>query len=484
MARPARQGPRAAEWAGDPSTDLAARPVERTAPRRLGAASGVGRDRARPLAEIRPLLVALADLLVVPASGLIVEPVEASGEEFAALLLSGPLLLLALLASGGYRVPVLDSPRQAALALLAMLAVVTLSVTFLRLADEPPALVLEQGSEWLATAFLALFVVRLALRRLAAAVRGTARRGLPLLAAGETAGAEPARSRVGEALLLVPERVSATPAGLRDLALRLDREAAEEIVVSSRLLERFGEDPLLGARFLDLLLASPGRVRVLLAGGSREPVVFATLVEPALSLGARFAKRALDLFGAGLLLTATAPLLLLVALAVKLDSPGRVFFRQPRLGFGGRLFRIWKFRTMYEEANDLGGRRLTLRNDPRVTRVGAFLRRTSLDELPQLLNVLTGEMSLVGPRPHPVEALAGGRPYAEVVPDIARRLRVKPGMTGLAQVEGWRGNTDTEHKLVARVGADLRYIENWSFWLDLEILLRTPLASLLAKDAY
>ncbi|MCS6778589.1 MAG: sugar transferase [Geminicoccaceae bacterium] len=153
-------------------------------------------------------------------------------------------------------------------------------------------------------------------------------------------------------------------------------------------------------------------------------------------------------------------------------------------GPGGRVFRIWKFRTMCHNASDPGGRRLTLRNDPRVTRVGAFLRRTSLDELPQLLNVLTGEMSLVGPRPHPLEAVAGGRAYAEVVPDIARRLRVKPGMTGLAQVEGWRGNTDTERKLVERVRADLRYIDNWSFWLDIEILFRTPLASLLTEEAY
>ena len=170
--------------------------------------------------------------------------------------------------------------------------------------------------------------------------------------------------------------------------------------------------------------------------------------------------------------------MLLIALAIKLDSPGPVLFRQKRRGAKDRPFDLLKFRSMYVDQSDPLGRQLTRAGDPRVTRVGRFLRRTSLDELPQLINVLRGEMSLVGPRPHPLSAKAGGIPYRETVENYLVRQRVKPGITGWAQVNGWRGPTDTVEQLRQRVAHDLYYVENWSLNLDLIILLRTVAALL------
>lgn len=186
----------------------------------------------------------------------------------------------------------------------------------------------------------------------------------------------------------------------------------------------------------------------------------------------------------GILFTVVlAPVLLLVAIAIKLDSKGPIFFRQPREGFNNRKFHIWKFRSMYQDMAEVDAITQAQRGDPRVTRVGRFLRRTSLDELPQLFNVISGEMSLVGPRPHAASTRAGDRLFGEVVATYAARHKVKPGMTGWAQVSGWRGETDTEEKLVRRLEHDLYYIENWSVLFDLYILLRT-LPSLLSSRAY
>jgi len=183
-------------------------------------------------------------------------------------------------------------------------------------------------------------------------------------------------------------------------------------------------------------------------------------------------KRGIDVAGALLGLVPAVLIMVPVALAIWLDSPGPIWFRQPRIGRDGRPFTMWKLRTMRHVPEQLGLNQ-AVRNDPRVTRVGAWLRRTSLDELPQLINVLRGEMSLVGPRPHAPGTRAAGRLFEDVAPRYAARHRVKPGMTGLAQVRGWRGETDTELKLLQRVASDLEYIETWSLRLDFEILLRT-----------
>jgi len=185
------------------------------------------------------------------------------------------------------------------------------------------------------------------------------------------------------------------------------------------------------------------------------------------------------------LLVAALPMLA-IAVAIKLASPGPVLFRQARQGYGGREFEILKFRTMRmpDRAPEPGVLRLAVRNDPRAFPLGAFLRRTSLDELPQLLNVLRGDMWLVGPRPHSPLACAAGRPYAEVVEGYLARHRMKPGITGWAQVNGWRGPTDTVEQIAARVRHDLDYIENWSPLLDLRILLATVFRGFTDRNAF
>jgi Undecaprenyl-phosphate glucose phosphotransferase len=185
------------------------------------------------------------------------------------------------------------------------------------------------------------------------------------------------------------------------------------------------------------------------------------------------------------ILLLTFPLLLAAALAVRLDSPGPILFRQKRYGFNNELIEVFKFRTMYTDMTDATASRLVTKDDPRVTRVGRILRKTSLDELPQLLNVvLMGNMSLVGPRPHAVQANAQNRLYDQVVDGYFARHKVKPGITGWAQINGWRGETDTPEKIQRRVEHDLYYIENWSVFFDLYILAGTPLSLLKTENAY
>jgi exopolysaccharide biosynthesis polyprenyl glycosylphosphotransferase len=198
----------------------------------------------------------------------------------------------------------------------------------------------------------------------------------------------------------------------------------------------------------------------------------------------RFLKNVIDVVAAALLLPALSPLLLTVALAIKLDSRGDVLFRQRRQGLGDRLFDVFKFRTMHADLADPMGRNQTKRSDPRVTRIGAFLRKTSLDELPQLLNVLSGEMSLVGPRPHSPHMLIGDKCHYEIVAEYSFRHRVKPGITGLAQVSGYRGAVETPDHLQARIDLDLYYIDHWSLWMDFKILCRTAVVCISGMNAF
>jgi Undecaprenyl-phosphate glucose phosphotransferase len=176
---------------------------------------------------------------------------------------------------------------------------------------------------------------------------------------------------------------------------------------------------------------------------------------------------------AGIFLVFLAPVFAIAALAVKIDSRGPAFFVQRRFGFNNNVIRVIKFRTMHVQRCDESGAQRTIRSDPRVTRVGRILRWLSLDELPQLVNVLRGDMSLVGPRPHAIAMKVGDRLYCEAVELYLHRHRVKPGITGLAQVNGLRGEVDTLDKARARVAQDLYYIEHWSLWLDLKILFKT-----------
>jgi Undecaprenyl-phosphate glucose phosphotransferase len=196
----------------------------------------------------------------------------------------------------------------------------------------------------------------------------------------------------------------------------------------------------------------------------------------------RVSKAIEDKVLAAIILFLASPIMLVSAILIKLESPGPVLFRQPRYGFNNNLIPVLKLRTMYQDQSDPAANVLTTRGDPRVTRIGSFLRRMSLDELPQLLNVLSGQMSLVGPRPHAVAAKAAGQLYYDTVEQYAARHRVKPGITGWAQVNGYRGETDTVEKIRKRVEYDLYYIDNWSIWLDLKIIVKT--AIILFKDEH
>ncbi len=196
------------------------------------------------------------------------------------------------------------------------------------------------------------------------------------------------------------------------------------------------------------------------------------------------AKWLFDRIVGGLLIAAASPVMLAVAVAIKLDSRGPVFFRQKRYGFNNELIEVFKFRSMYVEQSDATAAKLVTKDDPRVTRVGRFIRKTSLDELPQLINVLKGELSLVGPRPHALHAKAANQLYDQVVDGYFARHKVKPGITGWAQINGWRGETDTQEKIQRRVEHDLYYIEHWSVFFDLQILAATPFALLKTENAY
>jgi len=208
------------------------------------------------------------------------------------------------------------------------------------------------------------------------------------------------------------------------------------------------------------------------------------LLDKPLSDSALFVKSAFDRCVALVLLAVFAPLMAAIALGVRLTSPGPALFRQERLGFNNERIVVYKFRTLYHDQCDPAARVQVTRDDPRVTPLGRLLRRSSLDELPQLLNVVKGDLSLVGPRPHAVNARAADCEYHKAVDGYFARHRVKPGLTGWAQVNGWRGETDTLEKIQRRVEYDLDYIENWSMPLDLYILALTPFALVFGVNAY
>ncbi|MGG5811199.1 exopolysaccharide biosynthesis polyprenyl glycosylphosphotransferase [Falsiroseomonas sp. CW058] len=271
--------------------------------------------------------------------------------------------------------------------------------------------------------------------------------------------------------------------GLSTLAAMIRRNEVDVVVLAmpwsaetrvAQLLERLSAFPVELRVAPDLLADQlPGRA----AGW---PVLLRA--QPISGLAGAL-KRAEDIVMALLALAVAAVPMLLIAAAVKLDSPGPVLFRQRRTGFNNQPFDVLKFRSMYAHHTDHDVQRQVLAGDPRVTRVGAVLRRTSLDELPQLLNVLRGEMSFVGPRPHAPGTRAGGRLFDEVVANYAARHRVKPGLTGLAQVRGWRGPTLNDEQILKRVESDLEYIDRWSVWLDIAIIFRTMLAVVRMRNA-
>lgn len=195
-------------------------------------------------------------------------------------------------------------------------------------------------------------------------------------------------------------------------------------------------------------------------------------------------KRCEDLLLASLALVCLSPVMLATAIAIKLDSKGPVLFRQNRYGYNDNEIRVFKFRSMYTDQSDFTAERQTTREDPRITRVGRIIRKTSIDELPQLFNVLLGNMSMVGPRPHATATKAAGVPFEVAVSEYSSRHRVKPGITGWAQINGYRGETDTLFKIQKRVEYDLEYISKWSVWFDLYIVFMTVPAVLSTKEVY
>jgi len=196
------------------------------------------------------------------------------------------------------------------------------------------------------------------------------------------------------------------------------------------------------------------------------------------------AKRAFDVIFSLIGIIVFSPVMLATAIAIKLDSKGPILFRQKRHGFNNEVIEVYKFRSMFAEQSDPTAKKTVTRNDPRVTRVGRFIRKTSIDELPQFFNALFGSLSLVGPRPHAVAAQSHNLLYNEVVDGYFARHRVKPGVTGWAQINGWRGEMDTDEKIKMRTEYDLYYIENWSLWFDLKILFLTPIRLLDTENAY
>jgi Undecaprenyl-phosphate glucose phosphotransferase len=196
------------------------------------------------------------------------------------------------------------------------------------------------------------------------------------------------------------------------------------------------------------------------------------------------AKRAFDIVFSLVGIILFSPVMIATAIAIKLDSKGPVLFKQKRHGFNNEEIEVYKFRSMYTDQSDPTAKRTVTKNDPRVTRVGRIIRKTSIDELPQFFNALFGSLSLVGPRPHAVAAQSHNLLYNEVVDGYFARHKVKPGVTGWAQINGWRGEMDTNEKIRMRTEYDLYYIENWSMLFDLKILLLTPVRLLDTENAY
>lgn len=269
-----------------------------------------------------------------------------------------------------------------------------------------------------------------------------------------------------------------SPQAVDGFVIALPPEAGARVHALAALLRRGLVDLYVAPALAQLHDPLLGR-----AGGALAPLMLLGAQRPPMSQ--RVAKRLFDIaFSAGALLL-FLPLGLLIAAAIKLESPGPVFFSQPRYGLGGRLFPVYKFRSMrHDPVAARGPIRLTERGDPRVTRLGAWLRQTSLDEFPQFLNVLLGHMSVVGPRPHPPGVKAGNRVYEEVVADFMARYKVRPGLTGWAQVNGLRGNTFTEDDITQRFAYDMQYLRHTSLPLDLLIVLKTVFGGFGGRNAF
>jgi putative colanic acid biosynthesis UDP-glucose lipid carrier transferase len=347
------------------------------------------------------------------------------------------------------------------------------------------------GLAWSATVVVLLLLYRIGLRALLRALRSVGLNHKPVLLIGSI-----------QHRTLLADRMASVPwygfdvIGGEDLAA-LSTEAGRAALLARARQGEFEHIYLMGSTDRDLVAS-------LLAGLADTPVstylvpdiFFNELIRPRIYsiagvpaigittsrlLGSgEWLKRGEDLILASLILVLIAVPMVLIALAIKMTTPGPVIFRQVRYGLDGQPITVLKFRTM-TVCEDGDTVKQACRADQRVTRLGAFLRRTSMDELPQFLNVLSGEMSIVGPRPH---ARAHAEYYRRLIPNYILRHKIKPGVTGWAQVNGWRGETDELYKMEKRIDFDLEYIRNWSVWFDLRIVVRTIFHVVLAKDVY
>jgi Undecaprenyl-phosphate glucose phosphotransferase len=464
------------------------------------AANDALRRRPRPLPPaLLGALVMLLDLIVLVGAGLGADALTDPGfsRHTGVTLFAASLTLAGGYGLGAYAHPLLFSGRRQfrRIGLAGLLAIaVTLA------AAAAFGVLWRIAPTWLAaTAVIGGFGLLVGRAAMAAAIRRmprTARRAA-ILGAGPQAARLIAALRHDPAGLelvgLADERgtrAAPPPAGLpmlgglAQLTEMIRRGELDVVVIAlpwssegriNALVEQLSALPVELRLAPDLMAARLGR--------DGEPLVPPLLCAKPISGLAALMKGVSDYLLAGTALAIAAVPMVLIALAVKLDSAGPVLFRQRRTGFNDQPFDVFKFRTMYHDVADHEAMRQVLLGDPRVTRIGAILRRTSLDELPQLFNVLRGEMSFVGPRPHAPGTRAGNRRFDEVVANYAARHRVKPGLTGLAQVRGFRGPTPSEDQILRRVESDLEYIARWSLWLDFTIILRTLLVVVRMRNA-
>lgn len=427
----------------------------------------------------------------------IVDVVASTAAALALALAGRPLVgglwaaigLVGLRALGAYAFPRKeDLPRHMARVALAMLAGLLAAAATTMLAGPAEALV--NGMLLAATAVVAL--LHALWWTIIARGRRLGRLTPNIVVVGATANAQrliEAALRTGEANVLgvFDDRLDRAPENIMGVPVLGDTSAllahrimpyVDRVVIAvqstaqgrvRQLVQRLG------------VLPNPLNLFIDVGGDAEDDAALARIVaggESELSgaaNGARQAwtKRVQDLVVASLGLVVATPIMLLVAVAVKLDSPGPIFFRQRRHGFNNEVIRVWKFRSMRHDMADATAARQVTADDDRVTRVGRFIRMTSLDELPQLLNVLTGEMSIVGPRPHAIGMKTAGVESAKLVAEYAHRHRMKPGLTGWAAIKGSRGPVDTPESVRRRVALDVEYIERQSFWLDLYVIAMT-----------
>ena len=407
-------------------------------------------------------------------------PFESYGVSTFALLF--PVYLAIGLNGGAWSLKALASPRRSvslsAQSLMFAIAVATILFFSLKVGEDFSRLVFGIGS------LLSLLMIAAGRERLGEAIGrrcGWTFRKEVLITDGAAAEA------VGTELVVDAERESLRPA--TDDPAMLDRlgrilDRCERVVLSCPPERRQAWSRMLAGANVDVEILTP-ELDQLGALGLRRHGARATLLVGCgpLGLRQRAFKRAFDIAVSAVSLILMLPLLVLIALAVRLESRGPALFRQARMGRGNRLFSMLKFRTMRAEAADVAGARSASRDDDRVTRLGRFLRRTSLDELPQLINVLKGEMSIVGPRPHALGSTAEDALFWTIEERYWDRHAIKPGLTGLAQVRGYRGATERRSDLSARLQADLEYVDGWNVGRDIGIVFRT-LGVMIHHNAY